>query len=480
MGELTEGYVWGRGPLDCSTDLAGRLRTWFREADAALRLPADVSASAQWAIGTGALIPPSQGLLNLLLGPGRPLSGAGPDRLYAVWDSYRKDPQPTRDQVPAPVYPSDLVGPGANLRLWQSRLYLLGEFFLILSTVPVLTADARLLASVCRLRAMDRAAAEADIAAPDAAARRLGWVRDHPQLAEQMPLQFGSTTAAVSAAVAAADRAAHVWDGSPAPAASSAVLASAVPEVAAAIPAGTAVAGDAFSGLVEQVRTAAYPADPVRLAALTTYLAELDLAVAAAVGPGPASPPAQQLLAAVREAIRSLVAQDAQSRPTPDAPPVSNTEVAAGEPAAPTDPGTAATTTPGDPAPSTGPGLVGQPELSAAVTTAEHMLRAGRPVRMLISGPVGVGARRASRYLAGVAGAAQLLDVRVEQWDTRESAAADVAAIARGQRLGGRADRLAGPGVDGRRWVLRSRAARAGARVGRPGAGGGHRRGRSA
>ena len=57
---LGRGYVWGLGLLDCSTDLAARLRSWLREADAALRLPADVSASVAWAIGTGTLIPPSQ------------------------------------------------------------------------------------------------------------------------------------------------------------------------------------------------------------------------------------------------------------------------------------------------------------------------------------------------------------------------------------------------------------------------------------
>lgn len=78
--------------------------------------------------------------------------------------------------------------------------------------------------------------------------------------------------------------------------------------------------------------------------------------------------------------------------------------------------------TPESDEPHVGPALVGQPELTAAVATAEAALTAGRPVRLLISGPPGVGARRAARYLTTTAGAEPLLDVRAEQWDTRESA----------------------------------------------------------
>ena len=88
--DLARGYAWGMGPLDTSPDLVARLRTWLREADAALRLPTDVSASVDWTVGTGTMVPTSLGLLNLLFGTGRLLSGEGADRLYGVWESYRR------------------------------------------------------------------------------------------------------------------------------------------------------------------------------------------------------------------------------------------------------------------------------------------------------------------------------------------------------------------------------------------------------
>ena len=169
--DLARGYCVGHGPLDTSPDLVARLRAWLREADAALRLPTDVSASVDWTVGTGTMVPASLGLLNLLFGTGRLLSGEGADRLYGVWESYRKVPRPAPTDVPHMLYPFELVGPGANVRIWQSRLSLLGDFYLVLATVPVLTDSARLIASCCRLRSLDRTAAESDIVAPTAADR---------------------------------------------------------------------------------------------------------------------------------------------------------------------------------------------------------------------------------------------------------------------------------------------------------------------
>lgn len=106
---LVTGFAWGLGPLDCSPDLAARLRLWLREADSAMRLPGDSAASLEWSIGTGGLVPAAEGLLNLLLRPGRLLTGTGPKALYAVWDFYRTQPRPAPAEVPAPVYPFDLV-----------------------------------------------------------------------------------------------------------------------------------------------------------------------------------------------------------------------------------------------------------------------------------------------------------------------------------------------------------------------------------
>lgn len=81
--------------------------------------------------------------------------------------------------------------------------------------------------------------------------------------------------------------------------------------------------------------------------------------------------------------------------------------------------------------PAVGLVLVGQPELSAAVATAEAAALAGRPVRLLVSGPEGVGVRRAARHLSAAAGSPRLLEIRADLWDARESAAADLDALAR-------------------------------------------------
>ncbi len=421
LNQLGRGYLWGVGPLDCSTDLAGRLRTWLRDADAALRLPTDVSASLDWVIGTGALVPPSEGLRNLLLGPGRLLTGEGPARLFDVWDSYRKAPQAPPDRVPAAVYPSDLVGPAANVRLWQSRLRLISELYLTLATVPVLTEDARLLASVCRLRAMDISAAQADVAVSDGAARRELWRADHPQLQRQMPLQFGP--APILVLLSDADRRAGEW-ASGSQVAPSAQLAAAVPEVAAAV--GTPPPNGTPSGplLAEIPRLTVLP-EAHRLTALTGLVSDIGAAIHAALTvPANASDAAVAALVevdAARDHLLGLADEVVGADPVVSAPvaDVTPAPIAADQ-----------DVTPESDEPQVGPALVGQPELTAAVATAEAALTAGRPVRLLISGPPGVGARRAARYLTAAAGAEPLLDVRAEQWDTRESAAADVAAIA--------------------------------------------------
>ncbi len=417
---LGQGYVWGQGCLDCSTDLAGRLRSWLREADAALRLPADVSASVDWAIGTGTLIPPSQGLLNLLLGPGRLLSGIGPARLYGVWDTYRKTPQPAPERVPAGVRPYDLVGPDSNVRLWQSRLKLLAEFYLSLATVPILTDDARMLASVCRLRAMDSAAASADVAAADGEQRARLWLADYPQLALQLPVQFGADP--VGTLLVDIDRNAMLLSGAgvmPGGVLASGALQAGVPELAAATGSPPPGHPAAPAGLGDVGRIGTLP-DGDLLMALTGYVSDIGACVALAVAatPDAASDAAVQVLVDVDTARDALVRLSGTTQvhtgptatvpATPAAPVESEAETAA---------------------PPAGPALVGQPELTAAVMTAQASLAAGRPVRLLISGPPGVGARRATRFLAGGAGAVPLLDVRAEQWDTRESAAADVAAI---------------------------------------------------
>lgn len=427
--ELTDGYVWGLGPLDCSPDLAARLRTWLREADATLRLPGDVSASIDWAIGTGAMIPASERLLNLLLGPGRLVTGVGPEQLFAVWNAYRKQPRPGPPQVPPGLYPFDLVAAGANVRLWQSRLVLLGDFFLALSTVPSLTDAARLLGSVCRLRALDRSAAEADVAAPDADARRALWLADHPQLAVALPLQFGEAgtrlTMLLDSADAAAERlvaAGAMPSGRP----PSQVLAATVPEVARAVSA--APAAGVPPDLWSRVADLGSLSDPVLLADATTLVSDVTLGIQAALAGATASEGAAHVMSTALRLRAEWTARGTRSASLgrdspPGAPGVGSGAATESEPS----PG-AAPAPAGSPEP--GPGLIGQPELTAAVTSAGAALGAGRSVRILISGPEGVGARRAARFLAAAAGAPRLLDVRAEQWDTRESAAGDVAAIA--------------------------------------------------
>lgn len=420
LERLSRGYVWGVGPLDCSTDLAGRLRSWLRDADAALRLPTDVSASLDWVIGTGALVPPSEGLLNLLLGPGRLLTGEGPARLFDVWDAYRKSPQAPPDRVPVAVYPSDLVGPAANVRLWQSRLRLISELYLTLATVPVFTEDARLLASVCRLRAMDISAAQADVAVPDGAARKELWRSDHPQLQRQMPLQFGP--APVRVLLSDADQRAGEWAGA-SQVAPSAQLTAAVPEVAAAV--GAPPPGATPSGpLLADVQQLTALPEAHQLSALTGLVSDIGAAIHAALTvPANASDAALRALVEV-DAARDHLLGLAGEAAAPNTAVSTDGEDLAVAPAGDED-GTVKSDEP-----PLGPALVGQPELAAAVATAEAALTAGRPVRLLISGPPGVGARRAARYLTAAVGAEPLLDVRAEQWDTRESAAADVAAIA--------------------------------------------------
>lgn len=454
---LGRGYVWGLGSLDCSMDVAARLRSWFREADAALRLPSDVSASIDWAIGTGTLIPPSQGLLNLLLGPGRLLSGTGPARLFGIWDSYRKTPQPELERVPAAVYPFELVGPQANLRIWQSRLRLLGDFYLVLSTIPVLVDDARTLASVCRLRAMDPAAAAADIAAPTSADRMRIWLADHPQLALELPLQFGPDP--TGTLLVDVDRNARLLSGSgvmPGGVLASGALVAGVPELAAQAGKPRPNASPP-AGLADIARLTTLPTGDL-LMALTGYVSDIGASVGAAVSESGAtgSDAALQVLVDVDTARDSLVALSAAGalqdpavgaqqgrgsvngsptiQPVDESPagsqaPASIEGGARGDPAGGNDAVVGGVDVPDTVPVAAGPGLIGQPELSAAVATAEAVLRAGRSVRLLISGPAGVGARRAARHLAAAAGATPLLDVRAEQWDTRESAAADVAAI---------------------------------------------------
>lgn len=418
---LVDGYAWGLGPLDCSPDLAARLRAWLRDADSAMRLPDDESVSLDWTIGAGALVPASRGLLNLLLDPGRMLTGAGPARVYRVWDSYQPEPTRPPERVPAAQYPFDVVGPGANVRLWQGRLRLLGDFFLVLSTVPAVTEHARLLASVCRLRALDRAGAEADVHASSRDDRLRLWLTEYPQLAVAMPVQFGppgdrvALLLQVAETAAAQLRAAGVEVGREPVAA---VLA-AVPEIQAATGAPSAGGtGGSVASVTATLRTLPLLRD-ADLLARTAYVDAVRRAVQTAVGAGPPSAPAAEVLAAVDETSRAMIAQ---GRATPPGTPRTVAAAAPAPTPVPT-PGPAA-------APPAGSQLIGQPELAAAVVSAEAGLRAGRLVRLIVSGPEGVGAKRASRYLAGVAGSARLLDLRAEQWDTRESAAADVAAIA--------------------------------------------------
>ena len=285
---LVDGYAWGLGPLDCSPDLSARLRSWLRTADGSLRLPSDVSVPLAWSIGTGSLVPASQRLLNLTLGRGRLLSGAGPARLYGVWNSYTKVPIPPPDRVPPVLFPFELVGPGANVRTWQSRLSLLAEFFAILSTVPILTENARLLTSVCRLRAMDRAAAEADVAAETGSDRLRIWLTDHPQLAVTMPLQFGPGSARVALLLSTVDAAAErlrvaglLGSGEP----PSRWLTDGIPEVRAAM----GRAGDAGSGSEQVVAgldaLAEVPDlnDPALLPVVTGYINDVRLTVGSAL-----------------------------------------------------------------------------------------------------------------------------------------------------------------------------------------------------
>jgi ATPase family associated with various cellular activities (AAA) len=416
---LVDGYAWGLGPLDCSLDLVARLRSWLRDADAALHLPGDVSAPLSWTIGTGPLVPAGQRLLSLLLGRGRMLSGAGPAELYGVWNAYSKVPMPAPDRVPPVLYPFELVGPGANVRIWQTRLALLGDFFAALSTVPVVSDSARLLGSVCRLRGMNRAAAEADIRAASSTDRLRIWLTDHPQLAVTMPLAFGPGGARVSLLLQSVDAAAARLSGAGLLRADppSAVLIGSIPEVQATT-GSHAPASAPVTPLLDALRGLQAMHDPALLAAVTGYVNDLAMCVESAVlltGDPSASPPARQLLAATSDARQALVGLGRRSRGAPSAP-------AAG-------PVTAARL-PVVAAPGAGPAIIGQPELSAAVASAESALRAGRTVRLLISGPEGVGARRAARYLATSAGASRLMDLRAEQWDTRESAAADIAAFA--------------------------------------------------
>lgn len=365
---LGAGYVWGMGRLDCSPDLAARLRAWLREADAALRLPTDRSAPVAWAIGTGALVPAGVGLLNLLLGPGRMLSGVGPAVLCGVWDTHRKTPLPPPERVGEPIAPWELVGPAANVRLWQSRLRLLSDFFLTMSTVPSLTRAARTWASVCRLRAMDAAAAESDVATEGDAARRAQWLLTYPQLGDLL------TVAAAQGDVDLAE----------------------------------------ISGLTRLPEGA-------ELVAVTA-------AVSAALASGA---PDQSVARNARDTLLALSAQEAHEAQVPasaaagdadrdpDLPQVSDGSPPDGDEAAPELP--------------PGPRILAQPELSAAVETAESRLRAGRAVLLLISGPVGVGARRATRYLAQVAGSSSFLDLRVDHWDTREVAATEVGGVSADQ-----------------------------------------------
>ncbi len=424
--DLARGYVWGMGPLDASPDLAARLRAWLREADAALRLPSDVSASVDWNVGTGTLVPASLGLLNLLPGTGRLLSGEGADRLYGVWESYRKAPRPAPTDVPHMLYPFELVGPGANVRIWQSRLSLLGDFYLVLATVPVLTASARLIASCCRLRSLDRTAAESDIVAATAADRFRLWLTDYPQLSQSMPLQFGTGSSRVARLGESAESAgaklqsAGVLTGLPPVRAALA----AVPEVRSAL-AVPEVAGVTIEPVVAAFGQLSAMTVPELLPALTAFVSDIHQAVEVAVAlAGTSANPsteARQLLhaalstraqlAGLGTAHREEPARELQQQAPVTPPATASVELA---------PGTDA---------EVGPGLLGQPELSAAVATAEAGFAGNRLVRLLVAGPEGVGARRAARHLAKAAGATRLLDVRVEQWDTRESAAADVEAI---------------------------------------------------
>lgn len=436
--ELADGYVWGLGPLDCSPDLAARLRTWLRETETTLRLPGDVSASLDWVIGTGTMIPASERLLNLLLGPGRLISGFGPEQLLGIWNAYRKQPQPAPPQVPPGLYPFDLVSTGANVRLWQSRLALLGDFYLALSTVPSLTEPARLLGSVCRLRALDRSAAEADVAAPTPDARKQLWLADHAQLAVALPLQFGDPRNRAAELLKATDSAASrlvsagVLSAGPAP---SQVLTSAVPELAPSTGAG---ASSDLSGLLDRIDTLGRVKDPALVSDVTSVVSGMVLAVSAALAGQAPSDAAERVFTTamrVRDEWTALGARTARPRTaTADSSAAPNTQAddspdgsdaAADDPAPDGATQVARVSSVAEP----GPAIIGQPELVAAVTTARSALQAGRSVRLLIAGPEGVGARRAARYLAAAAQVPKLLDVRAEQWDTRESAAGDVAAI---------------------------------------------------
>ncbi|MFN8124892.1 MAG: AAA family ATPase [Candidatus Nanopelagicales bacterium] len=430
--DLARGYVWGMGPLDASPDLVARLRAWLREADAALRLPTDVSAPLEWRIGTGALVPAGLGLLNLLFGTGRLLSGQGPERLYGVWDSYRQTPRPVPVEVPHMVYPFELVGPGANVRIWQSRLGLLGDFYLTLSTVPILTASARVLASCCRLRSLDRGAAEADVAAATPADRFRLWLTDHPQLAQVMPVQFGTAGSRVTQLLKSSDAAgarlqnAGVLEELPPTAAALAD----VPEIRTAV-AAPQVAGVTTAPIVAAFAHLQSMTVPELLPAVTSYVSDVhqavEVAIALAGTASAPSPEARQLLTAARRTRGDLTDLGVATAPPPASTMTPGTPAAPAMPAAPTPP-QAVPAPPDEP----GVGLIGQPELSAAVASAEAGLLGGRSVRLLILGPEGVGARRAARYLAKAVGATNLLDIRVEQWDTRESAAADVEAISSG------------------------------------------------
>ena len=414
---LGAGYVWGVGRLDCSPDLTARLRAWLREADAALRLPSDVSAPVEWAIGTGTLVPAGVGLLNLLLGPGRQLTGDGPATLYGVWDTYRKSPLPAPQQVGEPVAPWDLVGPAANVRLWQSRLQLLSEFFLTLSTVPALTRSARLWASVCRLRAMDTAAAESDVTAATDTERQSMWTVAHPQLATVLQPSVGPEALAT-------ERTQLVADG---------ILPEGVHPLTAdlavisgleRLPAGSPL--ETVTGFVGAAMTTDPDAASVTRDALVALSSRTIPEPSAPEVPGP---PADDSVAEVDGAGADVDTTDAET-PSPQTP--------------------------------AGPRILWQPELSAAVETAEARLRAGRPVRLLISGPDGVGARRATRYLAGLVGSDSFLDVRVDHWDTREAAVAEVSAISADQPvmitgLGGALSEAGGPhGLERLEQVLES------------------------
>jgi replication-associated recombination protein RarA len=203
--------------------------------------------------------------------------------------------------------------------------------------------------------------------------------------------------------------------------------------------------------------------DPAALLPITGFIADTLLCVDSALrlSGGAASDAAASVLDAARAAQERLLAAAADDR----RPATQSGRGSAGTRSAGTDSGqppAAGPATPADPSP-VGPRaprpvggptaehpqdpdrdtragsmleLVGQAELSAAAASAEAALLAGRPVRLLVSGPEGVGVRRVARHLAIAAGAPRLVEMRADLWDTREAASADLAALA---RAGGRA-----------------------------------------